>query len=50
MKSQNDKGTNFLPASSIGRAQGHKHRLPISSFHGKSTWTAKEEHSLPTQL
>jgi hypothetical protein len=50
MKSQNDTGTNFLPASFIGRAQGHEHRLLITSFHGKSTWTAKEEHRLPTQL
>jgi len=36
MDSQNDTVTNFLQASFIGGAQGHKRTLPISSFHGKS--------------
>ena len=50
MDSQNDTVTNFLQISFIGRAQGHKHTLPMSSFHGKSTWTTKEEHRLSIQL
>jgi len=42
--------TNFVQASFIDGAQGHKHTLHIISFHGKNIWTAKEEHRLAIQL